>query len=116
VLELAQTKNQVLFLNEFDNTWRIIWTDGRQLPDPKEADPRWNGYSVGKWVDDYTFVVDTLGFNDKTWLDNVGRPHTGDMRVEETFHRVDYDTLELSVKIDDPKFYTQPWLALMGSW
>jgi len=112
VIELAQTKNQVLLLNEFDNAWRIIWTDGRPLPDPKDADPRWNGYSVGKWTDDYTFVVDTVGFNNKTWLDNVGRPHSGDMRVQETFHQADYDTLELSVKIDDPKMYAQPWMAL----
>ena len=112
VIELAQTKNQVLFLNQFDNAWRVIWTDGRPLPDPNDVDPRWNGYSVGKWTDDYTFVVDTVGFNDKTWIDDVGRPHSGDMRTEETFHRLDYDTLELSVKIDDPKMYTQPWMAL----
>lgn len=112
VIELAQTKNQVLLLNEFDNAWRIIWTDGRPLPDPNDVDPRWNGYSVGKWTDDYTFVVDTVGFNDKTWLDQAGRPHSSDLRTEETFHRLDSDTLELSVKIDDPKMYTQAWMGL----
>ena len=110
VIELAQTKNQVLFLNQFYDNWRVIWTDGRELP--REPDPRWNGYSIGKWVDDYTFVAQTVGLDERTWLDNAGRPHSSDMRVEERFHRVDYDTLELSVNIDDPKMYTQPWQAL----
>jgi hypothetical protein len=63
-------------------------------------------------VDDYTFVVDTVGMNEKTWLDNAGRPHSGDLTVQERFHRVDYDTLELTVTINDPKFYSQAWQAL----
>ena len=111
VIELVQTKNQVLFLNQFYNNWRIIWTDRRELPGDSEP-PRWNGYSVGKWLDDYTLVVQTVGLDERTWLDNAGRPHSGDLRVEERFHRVDYDTLELTVSISDPKMYTQPWLAL----
>jgi hypothetical protein len=110
VIELAQTKNQVIYLDQFYDQWRVIWTDGRPLP--KDPESRWNGYSVGKWVDDYTFVVDSVGMDDRTWLDNVGRPHSEDLRVQETWHRVDSDTLELSVKIDDPKMYTQPWMAL----
>jgi len=105
VIEIAQTKNQVLYLDEFYDNWRAIWTDGRALPDAHEAEPRWNGYSTGRWVDDYTFVADSVGMKESTWLDNAGRPHSSDLRVEETFHRVDYDTLELSVKIDDPKIY-----------
>jgi len=110
VVELAHTKNQVLFLNQFYDNWRVIWTDGRELP--KDPEPRWNGYSVGKWVDDYTFVVDTVGMDERTWLDNVGRPHSSDLHVQEVFHRADYDTLELSVKIEDPKMYAQSWMAL----
>jgi hypothetical protein len=110
VTELAQTKNQVLFLTEFYDNWRVIWTDGRELP--KDPEPRWNGYSVGKWVDDYTFVVERVGMDERTWLDNPGRPHSSDLRVQETYHRVDYDTMELTVTIDDPKMYTQPWQAL----
>jgi len=110
VIELAQTKNQVIYMDQFYDNWRVIWTDGRPLP--KDPEPRWNGYSVGKWVDDYTFVVDSVGMDERTWLDNVGRPHSGDMRVQETWHRVDNDTLELSVKIDDPKMYMQPWMAI----
>ena len=76
-----------------------------------DPEPRWYGYSVGKWVDDYTFVVQTVGMSDKTWLDNAGRPHSSELKVEERFHRVDQDHLELTVTIDDPKMYTKPWLA-----
>lgn len=112
VAEIAQTKNQVLFLNQFGNSWRIIWIDGRPLPDPHNIESRWNGYSVGRWADDYTFVAETVGMDERTWLDNAGRPHTIDMKVEERFHRVDYETLQLTVTIDDPKYYTQPWKAM----
>lgn len=112
VAQIAQTKNQILFLYQFYDNWRVVWTDGRALPDPNKVEPRWNGYSVGKWVDDYTLVVDTVGMNEKTWLDNAGRPHSDEMRVQERFHRVDYNTLELTVAINDPKFYLQPWNAL----
>ena len=60
-IELVQTANQVIYLNQFYGNYRVIWTDGRELP--KDPEPRWNGYSVGKWVDDYTFVVETVGLN-----------------------------------------------------
>ena len=62
-------------------------------------------------MDDYTFVVETVGLNDKTWLDNAGRPHSDQLRVEERFHRPSREILELTVTIDDPKFYTKPWVA-----
>lgn len=109
-VELVQTANKVIFLNGFYGYWRTIWTDGRELP--KNPPPRWNGYSVGKWVDDYTFLVETVGLNSKTWLDHAGRPHSKDLRVEERFHRVDRDNMQLTVTIIDPKMYTQPWLGL----
>jgi hypothetical protein len=67
---------------------------------------------VGQWVDDYTLVVQTVGMSEKTWIDNAGRPHSGELKVEERFRRVDHDHLELTVTINDPKMYTQPWLAL----
>jgi len=109
-IELVQTANQVIYLNQWYGNWRTIWTDGRELP--KDPDPRWNGYSVGKWVDDYTFVVETVGMNPRSWLDHAGRPHSDALRVEERFHRVDHDNMELTVTIDDPKMYTQPWMGI----
>ena len=109
-VEILQNANHVVILNQTNDTWRIIWTDGRNLPE--DPGPRWNGYAVGRWVDDYTFVADYVGMDPRTWLDNVGRPHSDALRVEERWHRVNYDTLELTVTIDDPKFYAQPWKAL----
>jgi hypothetical protein len=109
-LNVVQTPRQVIMLSPFYGNYRIVWTDGRQAP--KDPDPRYNGYSVGKWVDDYTFVVETMGFLSKTWLDHAGRPHSDQLVVEETYHRIALDTMELTMKITDPKMYTEPWLAL----
>lgn len=108
--QIFQDSLKVMILYEFDRVWRVIWTDGRELP--KDPEPRWYGYSVGKWVDDYTLVVETNGTDDRTWVDHAGRPHTADLHVEERFHRVDQDHLEWTVLIDDPKYYTKPWLAM----
>jgi len=107
--QVVHTPNQVLFLYMFEKRWRVVWTDGRELP--TNPDPRWYGYSVGKWEDDTTFVVQSNGTDERTWLDNAGNPHSNEMRVEERYHRVDLNTMELTVKIDDPKTYTMPWLA-----
>ena len=108
--QILQTPEKILLLYTFGKIWRVIWTDGRELP--KDPEPRWFGYSVGKWADDYTLVVQTTGLDERTWIDRAGRPHSDALRVEERFHRVDRDHLELSVTIDDPKMYTKPWLAL----
>jgi len=108
--QIIQTPLNVIVLYQFDKIWRVVWTDGRDLP--KDPESRWFGYSIGKWQDDTTFVVQTSGTDDRTWIDRAGRPHSEDLRVEEKFHRVDHDTLELTVTIDDPKMYTKPWVAL----
>ena len=107
--QIVQTPNQVLMLYMWEKRWRVIWTDGRQLP--TNPDPRWYGYSVGRWVDDYTFVVNSNGTDDRTWLDNTGNPHSDQLKVEERYHRVSKDTMELTVVIDDPKAYTKTWLG-----
>ena len=108
--QILQTPQSVVILYQYNKIWRVIWTDGRDLP--KDPDPRWFGYSVGKWVDDYTLVVETNGTDERTWLDRAGRPHSDQLRVEERFHRVDRDHLELTVTINDPVMYTKPWVAL----
>jgi hypothetical protein len=108
--QIVQTPTQTIFLNQTDNSWRIVWTDGRALP--AEPEPRWNGYSVGRWTVDSTFVVDTVGLDERSWLDYAGRPHSSELRVEETYQRVNHDTLHLTMKITDPPMYREPWLAL----
>lgn len=109
-VQIVQTPNKVLMVYENDQVWRDIWTDGRDFP--KILEPRWYGYSVGKWVDPTTFVVETEGLDPRTWIDNAGRPHTKDLKVEERFHRVNHDIMELTVTIVDPEYYTKPWNAL----
>jgi len=108
--QIFQQPQKVVMLYEYGKIWRVIWTDGRQLP--KDPEPRWFGYSIGKWEDDYTFVVETSGMDEKTWIDRAGRPHSDALHVEERFHRLDQNHLELTVTIDDPKMYTRPWVAL----
>jgi hypothetical protein len=109
--QILQTSLSVVILYQWSRVWRVIWADGRELPkDPPE--PRWFGYSVGKWVDDYTFVAQTSGTDSRTWLDKGGRPHSEDLHIEETFHRVNHDLLELTVTVDDPTMYTHSWVAL----
>jgi hypothetical protein len=110
-IQVWNNKNQVQIVYQNDQVWRNIWTDGRDLP--KEIlEPRWYGYSVGKWVDDTTLVVNTIGLDERTWIDNVGRPHSDELKVTETWHRVNHDVMELTLTITDPKMYTKPWNAL----
>jgi hypothetical protein len=88
--------------------------EGGVLVGKEIREPRFYGYSVGKWVDDTTLVVQTVGTmpEDRVWLDLTGRPISDQLRVEERFHRVSKDRMELTVTIDDPKMYTKPWLAM----
>jgi hypothetical protein len=112
-----------VILYQYATVWRVIWTDGRELPKlvdggvlvGKEVkEPRYYGYSVGKWVDETTLVIQTTGMmgEDRVWLDTTGRPISDQLRVEERLHRVDQDHLEWTVTIDDPKMYTKPWVAM----
>lgn len=103
--KIIQTPREMVMLYEVETTFRQIYLDGRkQLTDPS---PTWMGYSVGRWDGD-TLVVDTLGFNDKSWLDARGHGHSEDMRVEERFHRRDFGHLDVALTITDPKTFTMP--------
>jgi hypothetical protein len=110
-LQIVQTKDQVLMLYQNTRSWRNIWTDGRELP-KVITEPRWFGYSVGKWTDPTTLVVTTIGLDDSTWIDNTGRPHSDELSVEEVYHRVDELNFELTMTITDPKMYSKPWVPL----
>ncbi len=104
--KIVQVPGMMMILYEGFTTYRQIFTDGRALP--KDAVPTWLGYSVGKWDGD-TFVVDTIGVNERTWLDNAGRPHSDAMHLTERYRRSDIGHLEMKLTIDDPKTYTKPW-------
>ena len=104
----APASDRVLQHMQYHGEWRQIWTDGRPLP--KNPQPAWEGYAVGKWDGD-TFVVTSTGYDDRSWLDIFGDPHSSQMRLEERYRRVDKDTLELTMTLTDPMMYTKPWLG-----
>ncbi len=104
--KMIQTPAEIIMLLEDNNPPRQIYTDGRKLP--ANPDPMWMGYSVGKWEGD-TLVVDSVGFNDRTWLDGFGHPHSESLHVVERFRRADFGHMDIEVTIDDSKFYTRPF-------
>jgi hypothetical protein len=107
-MEIIQTPGRVLMIYEFNHFVRQIFTDGRKHN--TDFGPTWMGDSIGKWEGD-TLVADTIGFNDKTWLDRMGHPHSEDLHVVERFHRVDANSLKIDLTIEDPKAYTKPWTS-----
>ena len=104
--KILQVPGMVVILYEAVHAYRQIFTDGRELP--KDPNPAWFGYSVGRWDGD-AFVVETAGFNDNVWLDNAGKPAGTHLRVTERFVRKDFGNMDIQVTIDDPKTYTKPW-------
>ena len=108
--EIFQLPNRIVFVYEGGaHVWRNIWMDGR--PQPKDPNPTYLGYSVGKWEGD-TLVVDTIGMNDRTWLDAAGHGHGEQLHVTEKFTRTDSNTLRVEATIEDPEFYTKPWTVV----
>ncbi len=105
--QIFQLSDRILFVFEGGaHVWRAVYTDGR--PHAKDPNPSFLGDSVGHWEGD-TLVVDVIGFNEATWLDQAGHPHTDALHVVERFTRTNEATLRYEVTIDDPKAYTKPW-------
>jgi hypothetical protein len=108
---IVQTPGVIVILYEQPNSpHRTIYTDGRPLP--RDMNPTWLGYSVGRWEQD-TLVVTTAGFNDKGWLDVGGHPQTETLRLTERFRRRDFGHLELEMTVEDPKAFAKPFTLRM---
>ena len=107
LLKIVQTPSLIVILSE-DLAYRQIFLDGRELP--ADPNPDFMGYSVGHWEGD-TVVITTAGYNDRTWLDNAGHPHTEALRTVEWFRRRDFGHLEITKTFDDPRAYVRPWTA-----
>ena len=104
---LVQTPTLMVILHESPNSpHRMVFTDGRDLP--KDPNPTYLGYSVGRWEGD-TLVVTTAGFNDKGWLDSAGHPQTESLRVTERYRRRDFGHMDFEITIDDPKVFNKPF-------
>jgi hypothetical protein len=104
--KLLQLPGLLVMLFESYHSYRQIFTDARPLP--SAPDPAWYGYSVGGWEGD-TLVVNTVGINEKTWLDDSGHPHSDSLQVIERFRRRDFGHMDVRLTIDDPKTYVKPW-------
>jgi hypothetical protein len=109
--EIVQASGRVLMYFEYDHFVREIFSDGRQHTE--DVNPTWMGEAIGKWEGN-TLVVDTVGFNDKTWLDYAGHPHSDQLHLVERIQRPSHDTLVNDITIDDPKAYTKPWTTHMA--
>jgi len=110
-IRIVQTPSMVVMLLEIANHFRQIPTYKRELN--QDFQPTWYGYSTGTWEGD-EFVVDTRGFNDETWLDNRGLPHSDALHLTERFKRVNVGAMNLTLMVDDPKFYTKPWSVTLS--
>ncbi len=107
---ITQTPQLIVILYE-DLTYRQIFMDGRTLP--SDPNPSWMGYSVGHWDGD-SLVVESTGFNDRSWLDMGGHPHTEALRTTERFRRTSFGHMDFQVTFDDAKAYTRPWTISFG--
>jgi hypothetical protein len=110
-LQFVQAPTEIIILYEYDHTVRHIFTDGRKHPD--DVLPTYMGDSIGTWNGD-TLVVDTVGFNDKTWLDRLGHGHSDQLHVIERFQRLNLNDLEMDLSMEDPKALAKPWTGHLG--
>jgi Domain of unknown function (DUF3471) len=106
MFKILQTSGLVVILYENHTLYRQIFTDGRAMP--ANPNPSWFGYSIGRWEGN-AFIVESAGFNDKTWLDMYGHPHSESLHVIERFVRKDFGHMDVQVTIDDPATYTKPF-------
>src|SRR5215813_10177984 len=107
LMRIVQTPALMVLVYESPNSpHRTVFTDGRDLP--KEPNPSYLGYSIGRWEGD-TLVVTTAGFNDLGWLDSAGHPQTESLRITERLYRRDFGHMEFEMTIDDPKVFTRPF-------
>jgi len=104
--KIVQTPGLMILLQEGDASFRQVFLDSRPLP--KDPQPSWMGYSVGKWYGN-ALIVETIGLRDQGWLDGLGHPHSDALRVVEHFRRRDFGHMEIQITIDDPKTYQKPF-------
>jgi hypothetical protein len=124
-IEFVMLPDRVIQFIEWGHTFRTIWTDGRKVPQDPPT-PRYLGYAVGHWEPDDTFVIESSGYDERSWISEAGNfmtkpgskgwglngwPHSDEMRITERWKRTSYGTLEAQLTVIDPKVYTKPWVT-----
>jgi hypothetical protein len=104
--QIIQTPKEIFMIFEYDHTVRQIFMDGRKHPD--DLLPTYMGHSIGKWEGN-DLVVDTVGFNEKSWLDRDGHPHSDQLHVIERLRRTDFNNMQIDITMEDPKALAKPW-------
>jgi hypothetical protein len=116
---VGSAPNRILIAYEQQRVWREVWMDGRALPkavDVRDApESRYYGYSVGHWENDNTLVIDTTGLDERAWLDEAGHPRSAMAHIQERYTRADQYNMQLTVTVDDPKYYTKPWTFMRAN-
>jgi len=107
-VQIIQLPDRVVQLFEYGHFWRTIWTDGRAVPE--DQGPYWYGYSVGTWTGD-TLVVQTVGLDARAWLDEWGTPFSDEAKIIERWRKVDANTVQMTITVDDPRTYAKPWTS-----
>ena len=113
LFEFLHVEDRILQLHQRGRTLREFWMDGRELPGGDDRDnigPSWYGHSVAEWQGG-ELAVNTVGLDDRAWLDTPGHVKSFEARIEERYRRIDADTLEIQMTLHDPVYYTAPWIA-----
>jgi hypothetical protein len=108
--QIVQNDNTIAVLFENQRIYRIIYTDGTKHPEDIADYPEWMGHSIGRW-EGAKLVVDTVGINERTWLDTAGHEHSGKLRLTETFEKTGADNIHYTVTFDDPIFFAKAWTS-----
>jgi hypothetical protein len=107
--EILYTEKEMIMLYEYDHVIHRVYMDGRE--NPEDPVMLWFGNSVGEWTDDTTFVVTTVGIDERTWMDRSGNQHSDQLKVTEVFRRIDNLNLEIDITMEDPIALAEPWVA-----
>ena len=109
ILQMPEQNRIVMIFEGATHVWREIYMDGRKFPEGDLLNPTYLGYSIGHWDGKDTLVVENTGFNENTWLDYFGHPHTDKMFVTERWTRPSKQTLHYQATVNDPGAYTKPF-------
>jgi hypothetical protein len=109
IIQQPEHKRIIMIFEGATHIWREVYMDGRAFPEGDALNPTYLGYSVGRWENPDTLLVETRGFNENSWLDYFGHPHTDQMQVVERWTRPSKQTLRYQATVTDPGAYTRPF-------